>query len=188
MTINDKKQVRSLILAKRNNFFNRNSAILAINQGFWQHIAPLIQPKSTIATYYPIGSELDTLTLLTNLPNYDINTLLPVINEKNTISFYPWQHGDKLIESKFAKNLLEPANQKKIIIPNIIITPLIACDHKGNRIGSGKGMYDQYINSLTEKALCIGICYDFQLLDEVPTEKHDKKLDLILTDKRFIKV
>ncbi len=188
MTINYKNQVRSLILNKRNNFFNCNSAKLAINRGFWQHILPLIQPKSTIASYYPRGSELNILTLLTSLSNYDLNILLPAILEQNKIIFYPWKQGEKLTESKFAKGILEPSIKQKIEIPDIIITPLIACDLEGNRLGSGQGMYDRYINNLKKKALCIGICYDFQLLEKIPTECHDKKLDLILTDKRFIKV
>lgn len=188
MTINYKNQVRSLILNKRNNFFNCTSAKLAINRGFWQHILPLIQPKSTIAAYYPRGSELNILTLLTSLSNYDLNILLPAILEQNKINFYPWKQGEQLIESKFAKGILEPSIKQKIEIPDIIITPLIACDLEGNRLGSGKGMYDRYINNLKKKALCIGICYDFQLLEKIPTEPHDKKLDLILTDKRFIKI
>jgi 5-formyltetrahydrofolate cyclo-ligase len=49
-------------------------------------------------------------------------------------------------------------------------------------------MYDKYINNMKSKALCIGLCYDFQLLNAIPTEPHDKPLDLILTDKRFIKI
>ena len=188
MILYNKRQVRSIILAKRNNFINSNSAKLAINQGFWQNILPLIQPKSTIAAYFPIGSELNIIPLLRRLSNYNFNVALPVIKKNNEITFYPWLPGDIITPGNQVKKILEPFEQKQNTIPNIIITPLIACDLNGNRIGSGKGMYDKYINNMKSKALCIGLCYDFQLLNEIPTEPHDKPLDLILTDKRFIKI
>lgn len=186
MILLNKKQVRFEILRDRDNFLDYHSANSAIEERFQQFILPLIQPKDTIAAYYPSGSEIDILPILVKLSEQSFKILLPAMDNARQMTFYPWQPQDELIPTKHAKNILEPKKQEQPTLPSIIITPLIACDLNGNRIGSGKGIYDRYINNLTKKALCIGLCYDFQLLDKIPAEFHDQPLDLILTDKRFI--
>jgi 5-formyltetrahydrofolate cyclo-ligase len=186
MVLQSKKQVRLEILHNRNKFLERHSANLVINQRFQHFILPLLQSKDTIGAYYPINSELDILPILTNLFNADFNISLPVISDLNEINFYPWHQQGKLQTSRYASDILEPLEQKVIILPSVIIAPLTACDIHGNRIGSGRAMYDKYIHNLKHKVLYIGLCYDFQLLDKVPTQAHDQPLDLILTDKRFI--
>lgn len=62
---------------------------------------------------------------------------------------------------------------------DLIIVPAVAYDRKGNRIGRGKGYYDRLL--ARTNALTIGVCYDFQLFDEVETEPHDRAVDLVIT-------
>ncbi len=191
MTLSDKKQVRSSILYYRDRFSHADSANLAIIRRFEHYIYPILQPKDIIAAYYPTGSEFDMRQILKFLSAKSFNVLLSATNKLGEMSFYSWKLGDQLIASQYNNKIFEPPlyenNQKKdSIIPSVIIAPLVGCDLKGNRLGSGKGMYDQYLSNLKQDALYIGLCYDFQLLDSVPTEPHDKALDIILTDKRFI--
>jgi 5-formyltetrahydrofolate cyclo-ligase len=63
----------------------------------------------------------------------------------------------------------------------IIIVPGVAFDRSGNRMGRGRGFYDRMLKS-TMGALKIGIAYDFQMLDEIPVEPHDVKMDRIITE------
>jgi 5-formyltetrahydrofolate cyclo-ligase len=70
--------------------------------------------------------------------------------------------------------------------PDISIIPLVACDKKGNRIGFGKGYYDRYLSG--KKTLKICICYEFQVLESVPSGEQDITLDYIVTEKEIIKV
>ncbi len=63
----------------------------------------------------------------------------------------------------------------------IIIVPGVAFDRSGNRMGRGRGFYDRMLKS-TVGALKIGIAYDFQMLDEIPVEPHDVKMDRIITE------
>ena len=48
-----------------------------------------------------------------------------------------------------------------------------------NRLGRGKGYYDKLL--IQCNAYKIGVCYDFQLIDKIPNEKHDVKMDMIIT-------
>ena len=70
---------------------------------------------------------------------------------------------------------------------DLIIVPGIAFDRKGNRVGRGKGYYDRLLSETT--AIKIGVGYDFQLLeDNIETEEHDVKVDLIITEHRCVYV
>ena len=66
---------------------------------------------------------------------------------------------------------------------DVAITPLLAVDEKGNRLGYGGGYYDRYFAAHPQtKRVAYG--YDFQIVDEVPHEETDKTMDCIVTDKR----
>jgi len=190
MTISEQKsQIRKNIKNKRDSFPDYKATNAAILARFEEFLLPLFKPNQPIAAYFPNSSEIDILPLLTKLSRQYFNISLPVINNKKEMDFYLWQPGDNLIASNYANNILEPQKQEQAITPSIIIAPLIACDLKGNRIGSGMAMYDKYLEKLKinkQKPLYIGICYDFQLLDHIDRESHDQPLDIILTDKRFI--
>ncbi len=87
-----------------------------------------------------------------------------------------------------AYGILEP-REIKIALPEdiqVAIIPGIAFDKKGYRIGYGKGYFDRLLPKMN--ALKIALAFDFQLLDELPREKHDVKMDMIITDKRILRL
>ena len=53
-------------------------------------------------------------------------------------------------------------------------------------MGFGKGYYDRLLES--SNAIKIGVCYDFQLLDNIPTEPHDIPMNIIVTDKEILEI
>lgn len=63
----------------------------------------------------------------------------------------------------------------------LIIVPGVAFDRKNNRMGRGRGFYDRLLKS-TPNAKKIGVAYDFQMLDEIPVEEHDVKMDKVLSE------
>ncbi|MBP5546940.1 MAG: 5-formyltetrahydrofolate cyclo-ligase [Bacteroidales bacterium] len=65
----------------------------------------------------------------------------------------------------------------------LIIVPGVAFDRKGNRMGRGRGFYDRLLKT-TPKALKIGVAYDFQMLDSIPVEPFDVKMDRIITEQQ----
>jgi 5-formyltetrahydrofolate cyclo-ligase len=62
--------------------------------------------------------------------------------------------------------------------------PGIAFDRKMNRLGRGKGYYDRFLSKIS--APKIGICFDFQLLDKIPAESTDIKMDYIVSENELI--
>ena len=67
---------------------------------------------------------------------------------------------------------------------DLIIVPGVAFDRQHNRLGRGKGFYDRLLSTLDVPK--IGICYDFQLKDQIPAEPFDRKMDLIITEKEIL--
>ncbi|MFI3240172.1 MAG: 5-formyltetrahydrofolate cyclo-ligase [Bacteroidales bacterium] len=67
----------------------------------------------------------------------------------------------------------------------LVILPAMAIDRSGNRLGRGKGYYDRLLHNYT-KGCKIGIIYDYQLLDNIPSDKHDIKIDKIITNKEIV--
>ena len=73
-----------------------------------------------------------------------------------------------------------PAELKNI---DLVIVPGIAFDRKNNRVGRGKGYYDNFLRRLPKKGKSkIGLGFRFQLLDKVPSTKRDIPLTSVLTD------
>lgn len=65
---------------------------------------------------------------------------------------------------------------------DVILVPGMAFDATGNRLGRGKGYYDKVLSQTS--AYKIGICFDFQFLESVPTEAHDIRMDKVYVSKQ----
>ncbi len=62
-----------------------------------------------------------------------------------------------------------------------IVVPGVAFDHKGGRMGRGRGFYDRLLKT-TPNAVKIGVAYGFQMLDSIPMEPFDVPMDLVIHD------
>lgn len=61
---------------------------------------------------------------------------------------------------------------------DLILVPGVAFDKSGNRLGRGKGYYDKVLKQMG--AYKLGVCFDFQLVERVPVEPHDVKMDRVV--------
>jgi len=64
----------------------------------------------------------------------------------------------------------------------LIVVPGVAFDKQGNRMGRGRGFYDRLLKS-TPNAVKVGVAYDFQMLDTIPVEPHDVKMDRVMSER-----
>ena len=101
------------------------------------------------------------------------------------MNFYKWSFKDPLSINLFG--IAEPITKKKIY-PDILLIPLVAFDDQLNRLGYGSGFYDRYISEAeyNKKIIKIGIGFSFQRVRNLPTNRYDKKLDFVITEKDFI--
>jgi 5-formyltetrahydrofolate cyclo-ligase len=145
-------------------------------------------PKSyIIAGYTPRGSEVDISLLLELYEEAGNRICLPVVVEnKSPMVFKEHKKGWKLIENN-QFGFLEPANTEELI-PDLIITPLIAFDAARNRLGQGGGFYDRTFDYLSgfKDFLAVGIGFAIQQADFLKPDKFDYTLDAIVTEERVI--
>lgn len=69
---------------------------------------------------------------------------------------------------------------------DLVIVPGVVFDNNLNRIGYGKGYYDRILSAVRPDVKKVAIAHDFQVLDSIPKEEHDIKMDMIITEKRVI--
>lgn len=69
-----------------------------------------------------------------------------------------------------------------------VLVPGIAFDRRGHRLGQGKGYYDRLLSQVSHGCVSIGLAYDIQLVERIPTETHDVALDLIVTESEIVQV
>lgn len=69
---------------------------------------------------------------------------------------------------------------------DLVITPGLGFDKNGNRLGRGGCYYDRFFANPSLKAVRCGFAFKEQIVDEIPMEPHDQKMDIIITDDEVI--
>lgn len=133
--------------------------------------------------------EAEVVMLYSSLPD-EVQThdfLAKWRDEKKII--LPTVVGDDIVPVELSKetdfaigdfNILEPQNEPYNGGYDLIVVPGVAFDRKGNRIGRGKGYYDRFLCQHLDVER-IGICFDFQLIDEVPTDDNDITMNEVIS-------
>ena len=138
-----------------------------------------------IGGYYPSNHEINDLEILNYFSKRGSTISLPKIKKKSQMEFYKWYKNDPLLINKYG--IPEPETTNRVY-PDILFVPLVAFDKKLNRLGYGGGFYDRYIQKISKikKVVKVGLAFSFQKLKTIPVNKHDKKLDIIITEKEII--
>jgi 5-formyltetrahydrofolate cyclo-ligase len=140
-----------------------------------------------IAFYMPLRFEIDPTRAMEHAIGRGQIVALPRVDpETNTISFHRYLPGDELVESGFM--VREPVMNAQSVAfgdVDVVLVPGLAFDARGQRLGYGKGYYDRLLGSL--RAWRIGLCFDFQLLVEIPSFPHDVAVDALVTDRRVLR-
>jgi 5-formyltetrahydrofolate cyclo-ligase len=70
----------------------------------------------------------------------------------------------------------------------VAIVPGVAFDERGGRLGYGGGFYDRYLEAIAGGVPVIGYCFDVQIVDDVPRAAHDRTVNVIVTERRVVRV
>lgn len=146
-------------------------------------LMPAWQQAQHILCYWSLPDELPTHDAVNQWLADGKNIYLPrVVGDDLEIVPY---HGTQSLDDNNKFHIGEPVGQA--VTPTcleLIIVPAVALDGQRNRLGRGKGFYDRLLASVT--CPTIGVVCDFQLVDEVPVEEHDRPLDCVVTSDTVI--
>ncbi len=181
-----KDKIRKKILAKRNILsdkdINKKSDLIIKN------LASYIENVQNIMIFMDMKTEVKITKLLELYPkkNFFISKITNSKNREMKINKY---NKNELILHKFGYYESSSNDFYDEEILDVVIVPALAFDSKKNRIGFGGGYYDTFLEKVRKKnnkVLFIGVCYDFQIIDSVPTEKHDVTLDFVVSESKII--
>jgi 5-formyltetrahydrofolate cyclo-ligase len=183
-----KEYLRKDLLKKRNNLSNLE--VIKKSSHIKKRLFNMNEYKKSQTIFYYISydNEVYTHDMIKKSILDNKNIVVPVSDKINR----------KLILSKLDKwddleigsyNVLEPKKKciKKTSIDKIdlILVPGVGFDIKGNRIGHGMGYFDKLLKD-SNYLDHIGLAFELQIIDFIPTEKHDISVNKIITENRII--
>ncbi|MEO7786828.1 MAG: 5-formyltetrahydrofolate cyclo-ligase, partial [Sphingomicrobium sp.] len=138
-------------------------------------LLPELQGRRVVAAYAPVGSEIDPTMLLWHAGNAMITAAYPAFDSATSPMIF---RGGQCAEDCPVGGI-QPPGQARIVEPDLVIVPLLAIDHAGNRLGQGGGHYDRTLPELREKgARVIGVGWTMQMLEiALPADPWDVPLD-----------
>lgn len=142
-----------------------------------------LDPGAVIAGYWPLENEIDTRPLLRRLVATDHKVVLPVvIASGHPLKFREWTPDARMHPGPYGIDV--PPEDAAELEPDLVITPLLAFDREGWRLGYGGGFYDRTLRKLRGlgDVLAVGVGYAAQRIDIVPHDGLDEQLDWVVTE------
>lgn len=190
MVILDKRTIRKKILLKRSQLSQGeiSEKSKAIRNNLFD--SDQYQKSKFIFTFISFKDEVDTHQLIKESIGRKKRIGVPITIAKPRQMFVSeLMDFDKELEIGYY-NILTPKEEfVRIVSPEIIdliLVPGVAFDKRGYRVGYGGGYYDRFFSSLDENVIKIALCYDMQIMDEVPTDSFDVPVDYIATESGII--
>jgi 5-formyltetrahydrofolate cyclo-ligase len=147
---------------------------------------PDLRDARTVMVFSSFGSEVDTGPIIERLAAEGRRIALPRVEGREMVAA-AHSPGEPLARASFGA--MEPAGSPAVGPADIdvIVTPGLAFDRRGHRVGYGSGFYDRFLGKTRRDALRVGVCFTLQLVDEVPSGAKDRPLDVIVTETEVIR-
>lgn len=143
------------------------------------HVAALdVSPDQTVCAYLPVGSEPGDASWLDGLR---CRVLLPIVTGDSPLDWAVHTGPDGLVPAAF--RLLEPSGPRlgasAVAGASLVLVPALAVSVSGVRLGKGQGHYDRSLPLVN--APLVAVVRDCEVLEEVPAEPHDVRMNGVLT-------
>ena len=181
----EKDKIRKEILGKRNTLSTEE--VEKKSDLIIQNLEKFIKNAENIMIFMDMKNEVRITKLMEFYPkkSFFIPKITDSKNREMKINKY---EENELVLHKFGYYESSSSDFYNENILNIVIVPAVVFDLEKNRIGFGGGYYDTFLKKIREenkKVLFIGICYDFQIIEKVPSEEHDVVLDFVVSESRI---
>jgi len=154
----------------------------AVVEGLYSWMAPRL--PGTVSAFLAMPGEVDVSALFTRLPGW--RWVLPRVEADRTMNFR-----DRDVAREVHRfGMEQPADAGPVIpIPEIdvFLTPVLAFDRRGGRLGNGGGFYDRVVAARRTDSEAVGITVERRVVDEVPMASHDRWVDWLATEEGVIR-
>nr|WP_086940281.1 5-formyltetrahydrofolate cyclo-ligase [Thaumasiovibrio occultus] len=179
-----RKALRQLIRQRRQSLNQTEQQRAAADLVQQAKDSALFSAPQHIALYLANDGELDPMPLIEWLWQQGKHIYLPVLHPftPGHLLFLRYQRHTPMQHNRYG--IAEPVLDVRHVCPlsriDMILTPLVAFDRSGNRLGMGGGYYDRTL-AQQSKLDIVGLAHDCQLVEQIPTESWDVPLPQILT-------
>lgn len=148
----------------------------------------LYKSAEAVLCYSSLKDEVDTKYLMKLIHDDGKKLALPrCIKSDGQMNFYVVDDLENQLENG-SYNVLEPnidiCKEINSFDNSIIIVPGLSFDHKGYRLGYGKGYYDRFLEK--HSLISIGLCYNCLIKNELPIDKYDLPVNYVITESHII--
>ncbi len=144
---------------------------------------PELRRAATIAAYVSIGTEPGTGPLLERLRALGRRVIVPVLLPDNDLDWAVYDGPHDL--EPVGRGLLEPTGPRlgldAVATADVVLTPGLAVDRTGMRLGRGGGSYDRALGRVPVGTFTCTLLYDGELVDHVPADPHDRRVTAVVT-------
>ena len=137
-----------------------------------------------VVLYSPTENEVDTEAIWQHARQEGKRVYYPrLTTDRQEIEFVLRSEGQPLVPGAF--DIPVPQGDELlagVTAADVVVTPAVAFDRAGRRLGRGRGYYDRAFRSVLAGALRVGVAYAFQIIDEVPSDIRDERVDYVVTE------
>lgn len=146
----------------------------AVVNGLFDWISPRL--PGTISAFLAMSGEVDLEPLFDRLPGWQ--WVLPRVEPDRSLTFR-----DRAVAREIHPFGMEQPSDQGQVVPvfqiDVFLTPGLAFDISGGRLGNGAGFYDRILAKRRTDSLAIGVTLAARVIDSVPVEEHDQRVDWI---------
>jgi len=148
----------------------------------------LFDQASVVMLYMPLSDEVDLLPLALRCFQMGKTVCVPKVNweRKDMVAVEVMSFDDHCMEVD-EHGVRAPRDGRPVVVSSIdlVVVPGVAFDAKGNRLGRGGGFYDRFLKRLAPTTATVGLAFDLQIVDDVPVNERDIRMDMVVTDRRL---
>jgi 5-formyltetrahydrofolate cyclo-ligase len=152
--------------------------------------APEFRERARLVLYAALADELPTRFLYEIARASGKVLLWPRTAGQGRLEFAPCRRWEDLVLERYGV-LAPPPGQAGVGLgpEDLLLVPGVAFDLRGGRLGRGRGYFDRALGEIGEGGpLSLGVGFEFQLVEEVPREPHDRSVAAVLTERRLQRV
>jgi len=185
----DKQAWRNEMSALRRQFCPENS--VELSAALCQNLITALPCGlgQRVMAYLPIRGEVDLSAGLYSYEEQGVEIVLPKVMGAGRIEPFfcppPWQQHVQVA----SYGIREPMGEARQVEPDsieLVLVPGLAFDREFYRLGYGGGYYDRFLPRLRPSALMIGAAFSFQVVESLPHDAHDTRLDALLTEQGLV--
>jgi 5-formyltetrahydrofolate cyclo-ligase len=188
--VSEKERIRRRILALRSSLGKREIARKSAQIKDALFNLEEFKKARSVSFYLSMESEVQTGEMIREAAAGGKRVVVPYIDPQSrelTLSELK-SPDEELVPGPYAVMQPREEHLRPVTVAQVelMVVPGLAFDVRGNRLGFGKGYYDRLLSHKGEATVCIGLAFQFQMMDEVPAGRHDVPMDIIVTEKMVV--